>query len=110
MLGAPALDNRLTYCHRVYMAAVKESRLQIRVQPSDKHLLERAAAAAHLNVSAFVLQAAASRAEEILAARQSIRLSPPAAAAFSEALERPAQVNERLAQALLRPRAFSWLD
>ena len=92
------------------MATVKESRLQIRVQASDKHLLERAAAATHLNVSAFVLQAAAARAEEVLAARQSIRLSPKAAAAFSEALERPAQVNERLAQALLRPRAFSWLD
>jgi uncharacterized protein (DUF1778 family) len=92
------------------MAAIKESRLQIRVQPADKHLLERAAAATHLNVSAFVLQAAASRAEEVLAARQSIRLSPPAAAAFSEALKRPARVNERLSKALLRPRAFSWLD
>lgn len=105
-----ALDNRSAYCHRVYMTAVRESRLQIRVQSSDKHLLERAAAAAHLNVSAFVLQAAASRAEEILATRQSIRLSAPAAAAFSEALERPAQVNERLAAALLRPREFGWLD
>jgi uncharacterized protein (DUF1778 family) len=47
---------------------------------------------------------------EILTARQSIRLSPPAAAAFSETLERPAQVNERLARALRRPCKFSWLD
>jgi uncharacterized protein (DUF1778 family) len=92
------------------MATVKGDRLQIRVGPNDKALLEQAAAAAHLSVSAFVLAAAASRAEEVLAERQSIRLSPQAASAFSEALERPGEVNERLAQALRRRRKFRWLD
>lgn len=92
------------------MATVKGERLQIRVEPSEKDVLERAAAAAHLNVSAFVLQAAALRAEEVLAERQSIRLTPQAAAAFTEALERPAGVNQRLADALRRPRRFAWLD
>jgi uncharacterized protein (DUF1778 family) len=98
------------YFHREYMASIKEERLQIRVDPADKALLERAAAASHLNVSAFVVQAAASRAEEILAERSSIRLSAQAATAFNEALERPAEVNERLARALRRGRTFSWLD
>lgn len=92
------------------MSTVKEQRLQIRVDPADKALLERAAAASHLNVSAFVVQAAASKAEEILAERSSIRLSQEAAVAFSEALERPAQVNDRLARALRHKRKFSWLD
>lgn len=92
------------------MATLKEARLQIRVGPADKALLERAAAAAHLNVSAFVVQAAASRAEEILAERASIHLSPQAAVAFGQALERPAEVNDRLARALRRKRRFSWLD
>jgi uncharacterized protein (DUF1778 family) len=92
------------------MATIKEERLQIRVDPVDKSLLERAAAAAHLNVSAFVLQAAAARAEEVLAERPSIRLGARAAGAFTEALAQPAQVNERLAAALQRPRSFSWLD
>ena len=92
------------------MPATKEGRIQIRVAPADKLLLERAAAASHLNVSAFVVQAAASKAEEILAERCSIRLSAQAAAAFSEALERPAEVNDRLARALRRKRKFSWLD
>jgi len=32
------------------------------------------------------------------------------AAAFTEALEQPATVNERLAAALGRPRRFTWLD
>ncbi len=98
------------YCHCKYMATVKGERLQIRVEPSEKALLERAAAAAHLNVSAFVLQAAAFRAEELLAERQSIRLTPEAATAFTQALESPGNVNERLAAALDRPRKFSWLD
>ncbi len=61
------------------MSTLKEERLQIRVDPADKALLERAAEATHLSVSAFVVQAAASRAEEILAERSSIRLSPEAA-------------------------------
>ena len=61
-------------------------------------------------MSAFVVQAAASRAEEVLAERSSIRLSADAAAAFTEALDRPAQVNDRLAKALRRKRKFSWLN
>ncbi len=92
------------------MSTTKDDRLQIRVGPADKALLERAAAASHLNVSAFVVQAAASKAEEVLAERSSIRLSARAAAAFTEALERPAEVNDRLAKALRRRRKFTWLD
>ncbi|HET9721215.1 MAG TPA: DUF1778 domain-containing protein [Solirubrobacteraceae bacterium] len=46
-----------------------------RQRPADKALLERAAAASHLNLCAFLVQAAAARAEEILAERSSIRLS-----------------------------------
>ena len=104
------LDNPWLYCHREYMSTVKDDRLQIRVNPADKALLERAAAASHLNVSSFVVQAAALRAEEVLAERSSIRLSPDAAAAFSKALEQPAEVNDRLAAALHRTLKFSWLD
>lgn len=37
-----------------------------------------------------------------------IRLSPDAAQAFSDALARPAAVNESLAVALDRPRGFRW--
>ena len=46
----------------------------------------------------------------VLAERQSIHLSPDAAATFTDALNRPAQVNERLATALLRPAKFSSAD
>ena len=107
---AGLLDKPLLYCHCEYMSTVKEDRLQIRVNPADKALLERAAAASHLNVSSFVVQAAALKAEQVLAERSSIRLSTAAAAAFSEALEKPAEVNDRLAAALRRTRKFTWLD
>ena len=104
------LDKHLLYCHCQYMSTTKEERLQIRVGPAEKALLERAAAASHLNMSAFVVQAAASKAEEVLAERSRIRLSAQASASFTEALERPAKVNDRLAKALCRKRKFSWLD
>jgi uncharacterized protein (DUF1778 family) len=90
--------------------SVKDDRLQIRVDPADKRLLERASAASHLSVSAFVLQAAAQHAETILAERPLITLSPAAAKAFNAALEQPGEVNKRLASALGRRRKFDWLD
>ncbi len=92
------------------MTTTKEDRLQIRVEPKAKRLLEEAAAASHLTVSAFVLQAAEMRADQVLLDRETIRLSPRAAAAFANALAEPATVNERLAKALARPRGFTWAD
>jgi uncharacterized protein (DUF1778 family) len=92
------------------MTVMKDDRLQLRVDAASKRRLEEAASEAHLSVSAFVLQAASQAADELLAQRQSIRLSPAAASAFEEALSRPARVNERLAVALARPATFSWLD
>lgn len=92
------------------MASVKEQRLQIRVDAERKQLLERAADATHQNLSTFVLQAASQHAEEVLAERNVIQLSPQAAQAFSEALAQPARVNQRLAAALDRPSSFRWVD
>jgi uncharacterized protein (DUF1778 family) len=99
-----------TYCHCDAMAVTKDERLQIRVDPAEKRLLERAAAASHVSVSAFVLQSAASQAAEVLAERQLIELSPEAAVAFDEALDAPATVNQRLATALERSQKFRWID
>ena len=87
------------------VSVVKDDRLQIRVNPAEKRLLELAADAAHLSVSAFVLAAAAQQAETLLAERQTMTLNPEAAAAFAESLARPAQVNKRL-RALARPQKF----
>ena len=104
------LDPPQWYCHCDAMSVTKDERLQIRVDPAEKRLLERAAAASHVSVSAFVLQSAAAQAAEVLAERQLIELSPEAAAAFNEALDAPATVNQRLASALKRSRKFRWID
>ena len=92
------------------MSITKAERLQIRVDPAENRLLERAAEASHVSVSAFVLQSAAAHAAEVLAERQLIELSGDAAAAFSEALDAPATVNQRLASAMKRSRKFRWID
>jgi len=103
-------DIHRPYCHCDAMSMTKAERLQIRVDPTEKRLLERAAEVSHLSVSAFVLQSAAAQAAAVLADRQLIVLSAEAAAAFGEALEAPAAVNRRLATAMDRPRKFRWLD
>lgn len=98
------------YCHCEYMTAMKDDRLQLRVDAASKRRLEEAAESVHLTVTAFVLQAASQAADHVLAERSTIKLSPAAADAFEEALNRPAKVNERLAVALERPTKFAWLD
>lgn len=92
------------------MVNAKDGRLQIRVDLAEKRLLERAAAASHSSVSAFVLRAASARAVEVLADRPFIELDPESAAVFEEVLNAPATVNERLASVLGRPRKFDWID
>ena len=105
-----SLDLIVEYCHCDAMSVTKEERLQIRVDAAEKRLLERAAEASHVSVSAFVLQSAAAQAAAVLADRRLIALGADAAAAFSEALEQPAAVNRRLAAALAQPLRFRWLD
>ena len=92
------------------MTSTKDDRLQLRVDAAAKRRLEEAANEAHLSVTAFVLQAASRAADDVLAERQTIHLSPDAATAFTEALNRPAHVTQRLATALQRPAKFTWLD
>jgi len=65
------------------MSMTKDDRLQIRVGPAEKSLLERAAAATHVSVSAFVVQSAAARAATVLADRPLIELGSEAAATFT---------------------------
>ena len=106
----PSLDQKFAYCHCKYMTSMKDDRLQLRVDATSKRRLEEAAAEAHLSVTAFVLQAASQAADNLLAERQTIRLSPDSATVFTEALNHPARVNERLAATLKRPAKFTWLD
>ncbi|MGQ0464419.1 MAG: type II toxin-antitoxin system TacA family antitoxin [Sporichthyaceae bacterium] len=105
----PDLDATHTYCHCEYMQ-MKEERLQVRIDAALKRQLEEAAEELGMTLSTFVLHAARGRATEIFAERAVVRLSPDAAAAFEEALNRPAQVNVRLWESLQRPNTIQWAD
>lgn len=104
------VDNDPMYCHCKYMTAMRDDRLQVRVDAASKRRLEDAASEMRLSLSAFVLQAAQRAADDVLAERQVVHLTAEAAQAFEAALTRPAEVNERLARSLKQPRKFSWLD
>ena len=97
------------YCQCKYMAT-RDDRLQVRIDVATKRRLEDAADEMHLNLSAFVLQAAQERAEQILAERELIKLAPNATGAFAAALARPAEISEALRETLRRPKKFTWLD
>jgi uncharacterized protein (DUF1778 family) len=51
--------------------AVKTHRLEARLSPEQRERIERAASAAGLSVSAFVIDAAVERADEVIAAATS---------------------------------------
>jgi uncharacterized protein (DUF1778 family) len=104
------LDKPPLYCQCRYMSTVKDDRLQIRVDPEAKRLLEQAAASTRLSVSAFVLRAASQEAESVLAERPLIALDAEAAEVFRTALDRPGRMNKRLAAALGQRGKLRWID
>ncbi|WP_250290715.1 type II toxin -antitoxin system TacA 1-like antitoxin [Frankia sp. CiP1_Cm_nod1] len=89
---------------------MKADRLQLRIDDASKRHLEQAAAAAHLSLSAFVLQAAQQRADEVLADRALVHLPPRAAQNFLDALDRPATASPALRDALAGPVDVTWAD
>ncbi len=89
---------------------MKTDRLQLRIDDASKLHLEQAAAAAHLSLSAFVLQAAQQRADEVLSDRALIHLSPQAAQNFLDMLDRPATASPTLREALAGPVDVTWAD
>jgi len=64
------------------MPSMKDDRLQLRVDAAAERRLEEAASEALLSITAFVVQAANRAADDILAERQTVHLSPDAAAAL----------------------------
>ena len=83
--------------------AKRSNRLNIRATKAEKRLLETAAARRDTTVSDFVLEAARSRAEVVLAEERDFELSPERWKAFVAALERPVQPKPRLKKLLNEP-------
>lgn len=92
------------------MTELRDERLQLRVDRRAKRRLEEAAAASHLSLTAFVVQAASQQADQVLADQAVIQLSPEAAKNFLEVLDSPSDFNEVLYKAMHRPVRTEWLD
>jgi uncharacterized protein (DUF1778 family) len=84
--------------------ATKSSRKNLRVSPSDDALFRRAAAQVGESVSEFLVESGRTRAEMILADRTEFVLEANAWKAFSEALDRPAEVKPAVVELMRRPR------
>lgn len=86
--------------------AAKSEKLDLRLTPDAKRLLQSAAAATHRSVSEFVLQSAMAKAEETLPDRLRFGLDAESWQAFQDALDAPPRVLPRLAKLLAKPSTF----
>ncbi len=84
----------------------RTEKLDLRLTPSAKRVLQSAAAAARRSVSEFVLESALSRAEETLPDRRRFGLDARRWAAFQAALDAPPRPNARLKELLQKPGVF----
>ncbi len=80
----------------------KDTRLHIRCDQQVRHLLDKAAAYAHVSVSEFVLRNAVEQAQSVVQAHESITLSQNDFEAFLNALDTPAQASASLQRAFQR--------
>jgi uncharacterized protein (DUF1778 family) len=84
----------------------RKLRWNFRVAPSDDALIRAASHALDTNLTSFVREAALSEARRVLADRRQFALDPDAWQAFSELLDRPAQVPTGLQDLFSKPSVF----
>ncbi|MDR2565803.1 MAG: DUF1778 domain-containing protein [Bifidobacteriaceae bacterium] len=84
-------------------AALKDERLAVRLTKRQKQLIERAAQTGDQTLTEFSVSALVDRAEQVLADRQRIVLSPDEWAAFNEAIDHPARVLPGLREFMEQP-------
>jgi uncharacterized protein (DUF1778 family) len=87
-------------------AETRNEKLDLRLTPSAKRVLQSAALAAHRSVSEFVLESALARAEETLPDRRRFGLTAEQWKAFQDALAAPPRAAPRLAKLLKEPSVF----
>ena len=84
----------------------RNEKLDLRLTPSAKRILQIAASSAQRSVSEFVLESALARAAETLPDRQKFGLNSEQWRAFLKALDAPPQPTPRLARLLQEPSVF----
>jgi uncharacterized protein (DUF1778 family) len=84
----------------------KDDRLELRLEPSRRRLLDRAAEAAGMTTSAFVLNHATEAANQVLADRTKFVLPAERWDEFARLLDRDERPQPELAAFLARPSVF----
>lgn len=84
-------------------APARSEKLDLRISPEDKRILQRAAAADRRSVSEFVLQSALARAEETLPDQTRFLLNAEQWEAFNAILDAPPRDLPRLRRLLTEP-------
>ncbi|MDB5453665.1 MAG: hypothetical protein JWO33_2243 [Caulobacteraceae bacterium] len=87
-------------------AAPRTEKLDLRLTPAAKRLLQTAASVKARSVSEFVLESALARAEETLPDRQRFGLDAEQWSAFHAALDAPPRPLPRLTRLLSEPSVF----
>lgn len=81
----------------------KTAQINMRVEPFQQSLLDRAASVKHVDRTTFIINAACREAEEVLLEQNLFQLDDEAFNAFQSALESPVPVNARLKSLLKEP-------
>ena len=84
----------------------RSEKLDLRLTPDAKMVLQAAAIASHRSVSEFVLESALARADEALADRRTFGLGAVQWKAFIEALDAPPRPLPRLERLMKEPGFF----
>jgi uncharacterized protein (DUF1778 family) len=84
----------------------RTEKLDLRLTPGAKRVLQSAALAAQRSVSEFVLESALARAEETLPDRRHFGLDAERWSAFQAALSAPSRPTPRLKRLLQKPSVF----
>jgi uncharacterized protein (DUF1778 family) len=85
---------------------VRSEKLDLRLTPAAKEILQEAASASSRSVSEFVLESALARAEETLPDRRRFGLDAERWSAFQAALDAPSRPLPRLARLLAQQGPF----
>lgn len=80
--------------------AQRSDKLDLRISPDAKRILQEAARERHTTVSQFVIDSALGAAREVLAERNRLSLSTEDWVAFTKALDAPAKRHRRMEQLL----------
>ncbi len=92
----------MRYKNRNTLRVVKEERIEIRVEPSIKREIERAAAILGQTVSAFIVSTSVSDARAVIAEHVRTELSLADWKRFQALLEKPARPTAALKKAVRR--------